>query len=270
LVHPIERLRYVARATGADPALLAQETAAALAALASDPSGLGLVPSCRRLVDRHPTNGPLWSLVARVLTAPEPTSEARRVVAELDADPTAGILAAELPQDATIVLVGWPDVAAAAVRRRGDVEALIIDSGGDGGQLAHRLAAGDNAAVAVPDAGMAAATVVADLVLLEVLAGGPSGVLAAAGSHACAAVARHRGIPVWAVSGSGRVLPGPLWDAMLARLDDRGDEPWERPAELVPATLLDAVVSPDGLDAGLVALDRPSCPVAPELLRRAG
>ena len=267
-MHPIERLRYVARATGADPALLAQETAAALAALASDP--IGLVPSCRRLVDRHPTNGPLWSLVARVLTAGEPAAEARRVVAELDADPTAGLLANELPQDATIVLVGWPDVAAAAVRRRGDVESLIIESGGEGGQLAHRLAGGDNEAVVVPDAGLAAATVVADLVLVEVLAGGPRGVLAAAGSHACAAVARHRSIPVWAVAGAGRVLPARMWDAMLARLDDRGDEPWERPAELVPATLLDAVVSPQGLEAGLDALERPSCPVAPELLRRAG
>lgn len=267
-MHPIERLRYVARATGADPALLAQETAAALAALASDPAGL--VPSCRRLVDRHPSNGPLWSLVARVLTAPEPANEARRVIAELDADPTASILAAELPQDATIVLVGWPDLAAAAVRRRGDIEALIVESGGEGGQLAHRLASGDNDAVAVPDAGMAAATVVADLLLVEVLAGGPSGVLAAAGSHACAAVARHRGVPIWAVAGAGRVLPGRLWEAMLARLDDRGDEPWERPTELVPATLLDAVVSPAGFEAGLAALDRASCPVAPELLRRAG
>jgi hypothetical protein len=57
---------------------------------------------------------------------------------------------------------------------------------------------------------------------------------------------------------------------MLARLDDRGDEPWERPAELVPATLLDAVVGPHGLEAGPAGLDRPSCPVAPELLRRAG
>jgi hypothetical protein len=267
-VHPIERLRYVARATGADPALLAQETAGALAALASDP--VGLVPSCRRLVDRHPTNGPLWSLVARVLTSAEPAVEARRVASELDADPTPGVLAAELPSDATVVLIGWPDVAAAAVRRRGDIEALIVESGGEGAQLADRLASADSEAAAVPDAGMAAATVVADLVLVEVLAGGPSGVLAAAGSHACAAVAHHRGVPVWGVAGAGRVLPGRLWDAMLARLDDRGDEPWDRAAELVPATLLDAVVGPHGVEAGRAGLDRPSCPVAPELLRRAG
>ncbi len=267
-MHPIERLRYVARASGADPALLAQETAAALAALADEPGAL--VPSCRRLVDRHPTNGPLWSLVARVLTSAEPVKEARRVVAELDADPTAGILAAELPEDATVVLIGWPDVAATAVRRRGDIETLIVESGGEGGQLAHRLASGDNEAVAVPDAGMAAATVVADLVLLEALAGGPSGILAAAGSHACAAVARLRGVPVWAVAGSGRVLPARLWEAMLGRLDDRGDEPWDRAAELVPAALLDAVVDPAGFEAGLAGLDRASCPVAPELLRRAG
>jgi hypothetical protein len=267
-VHPIERLRYVARATGADPSLLAQETAGALAAMAADP--IGLVPSCRRLVDRHPTNGPLWSLVARVLTAGDAAGEARRTAMELDGDPTAGILALHLPQDATVVLVGWPDLAAAAVHRRGDVEALIVDSGGDGSSLAHRLASGDSEAVVVPDAGVGAAVVVADLVLVEALAAGPTGALAAIGSHAAAAVAREAGIDVWAVAGVGRVLPEQLWDAMLSRLDERTDEPWEREAELVPTSLLSCVVGPDGFATGSEALLRPSCPVAPELLRRAG
>ena len=35
-MHPIERLRYVARASGADQTVLVQETAAALSAFAGD------------------------------------------------------------------------------------------------------------------------------------------------------------------------------------------------------------------------------------------
>ena len=57
-MHPIERLRYVARAAGEGSTLLACEAAGALAAFASDPAGL--VTACRRLVDRQPTAGPIW------------------------------------------------------------------------------------------------------------------------------------------------------------------------------------------------------------------
>src|SRR5215212_5910505 len=66
-VHPIERLRYVARASGVDQALLVRETASALGAFGSDPAGL--VTACRRIVSRHPTAGALWWLCGRVLTA---------------------------------------------------------------------------------------------------------------------------------------------------------------------------------------------------------
>ena len=69
-MHPIERLRYVARASGADQAVLVEETAHALRAFLDDPNGL--VTACRRIVDRHPTSAPLWWLCARVLTAPDP------------------------------------------------------------------------------------------------------------------------------------------------------------------------------------------------------
>ena len=73
-MHPIERLRYVARASGADQAVLVRETAGALAAFADDPAGL--VTACRRIVSRHPGSGPLWWLCSRVLTATEPMREA--------------------------------------------------------------------------------------------------------------------------------------------------------------------------------------------------
>ena len=70
-MHPIERLRYVARAVGADPSLLVRETAAALAdVMRVEP--VGLVPACRRLIDRHLTVAPVWWLCARLLTAGRP------------------------------------------------------------------------------------------------------------------------------------------------------------------------------------------------------
>ena len=73
-MHPIERLRYVARSSGAPQEVLVRETAGALAALGFDAAGL--VTACRRILDRHPVSGPLWWLCARVLTSNDPNNEA--------------------------------------------------------------------------------------------------------------------------------------------------------------------------------------------------
>jgi hypothetical protein len=268
-MHPIERLRYVARASGAEPSLLVRESAAALADVVRvEP--VGLVPACRRLIDRHLTTGPVWWLSARMLTAADPLQEAWLAAAELEEDPTADVLAAALPDDATVTIVGWPDLAASALRRRGDVEVLVADAMGDGSALARRLADHGTDVAVVPDSGVAAAAVVSDLVLVEALAAGPGGALAVAGSHGAAAAAFHAGVPVWAVTGVGRVLPAPLWDALLARMDQGEEEPWDRGVELVPAGLLTAVAGPSGTVATVEGLALSTCPVAPELLRHAG
>src|SRR3954453_22490711 len=71
-VHPIERLRYVARSSGAPQQVLVRETAGALAALGFDPPGL--VTACRRILDRHPLSGPLWGLAARGSTGKRPVA----------------------------------------------------------------------------------------------------------------------------------------------------------------------------------------------------
>ncbi|MGH9208547.1 MAG: hypothetical protein ACRD1G_18670, partial [Acidimicrobiales bacterium] len=64
-MHPIERLRYVARADGAGPSALVRAAAGALAGFSGEP--VALVTACRRLVDRHPAVGPMWWLAARVM-----------------------------------------------------------------------------------------------------------------------------------------------------------------------------------------------------------
>ncbi len=265
-MHPIEYLRYVARASGAEPALVASEAAAALAQMAAlEPAGL--VPACRRLVERHLTSGPMWWLSARVLGADDQRAAAREAAALLDGDRTMLCLAEALPDGASVTILGWPDLIGDALRRRGDVEALVVDAGGDGAILARRLADAGGEVALIPEGRVGSVAAVAELILVEAFVGGPAGVLAAPGSLAAAAVGAHLGTPVWAVTGVGRVLPDRLWDALAARFDETGGEPWERPAELVPASLLTAVVGPGGLVSAVEGLADATCPVAPELLR---
>jgi hypothetical protein len=268
-MHPIEHLRYVARATGADPAVVAREAAAALADMARiEPAGL--VPACRRLIERHLVSGPIWWISARILGADDPVRAARAVMDELANDRTDRHLAAALPDSATVLVVGWPDICGAALRSRGDAEVLVADSGGEGGPLVRRLDAAGSAATLVPDSGIGPAAAVADLVLVEALVAGPPGVMAAPGSLAAAAVAAHSCLPVWAITGVGRVLPSRLWDAFTTRLDQSGDEPWDRPAEMVGADLISAVVGPEGEVDTACGLAAATCPAAPELFRAAG
>jgi hypothetical protein len=268
-LHPIEHLRYVARATGADPALIASEAAVALADMARmQPAGL--LPACRRLIERHLTAGPVWWLSARMLRAEDPAAAGRAAAAELGEDPTAGQLAALLPDGVTVAIIGWPDVTSEALRLRGDAEVLVVDWASEGEQLARRLSDRGSDVALVPESGVGPAAVVADLVIVEALAAGPAGVLAVPGSLAAAAVAAHQQVPVWAVAGVGRVLPAPLWDALLSRLDESGSEPWDRGAEVVGADLIGQVVGPGGPATTAEGLQAATCPPAAELFRAAG
>ena len=63
VMHPIERLRWVARSPEGDLSLAAAEAAEALACFADDPAGL--VIASRRLIERRPAAGPLWWLASR-------------------------------------------------------------------------------------------------------------------------------------------------------------------------------------------------------------
>jgi len=261
--HPIERLRWVARAEGAGPSLLVREAAGALASIGDDLAGL--VTGCRRLIDRHPAVGPMWWLSARVLASSDPVHEAYQAAAELDADPTSPVLAAHLPADTTVTVLGWPEQAGDALHRRGDLEVLVVDSRGEGTSFARRLVASGVEAFEVREAGVAGAVRESGLVLIEASAVGPSGCIATAGSAAAAAVAAGLGIDVCVVAGAGRVLPGRLWDALLVRLAAMGDA-WELDDELVPREWVNTVSGPTGGTSFDEALQRADCPVVPELL----
>ena len=268
-MHPIEHLRYIARATGADPAVVAAEAADALVDMARiQPAGL--LPACRRLIERHISAGPVWWLSARMLREEDPVRAGRDAAEQLRCDATPNVLADALPDSATAAIVGWPDLTVDGLRRRGDVEVLVVDWESEGEHLVRRLRDRDQAAALISPSGAGPAAVVADVVVVEAQAAGPAGILATPGSLAVAAVAAHQQVPVWAVVGVGRVLPAPLWDAVLARLDESGIEPWDRSVEVVPADLIAQVIGPEGPADTADALARATCPPAPELYRSAG
>ena len=140
-----------------------------------DPAGL--VPACRRLVERHLTSGPVWWLSARVLGADDQRAAAREAAADPGPRPhLRHQVAAALPEGSSVLIIGWPDLVGDALRLRGDVEALVVDAGGEGAALARRLRDGGRRVgpgARRPASGSAAA--VAELVLVEAHVGGPVG-----------------------------------------------------------------------------------------------
>jgi hypothetical protein len=282
-MHPIERLRWVARAPEGDVSMVAAEAAEALACFADDPAGL--VVASRRLIERRPAAGPLWWLASRVLCALDPVFEAMDAAADLERDRTAVALAGDLP-GGTVAIVGWPDQAGAALRMRGRMGAgeggrsrgtggartpeeaatdrvVVVPSRNDGWGCADWLQSHGVDARLMRDGEVGVAGRRCVLALLEATAVGPDSFVAAAGSAALAAAARDAKRPVWLVAGVGRVLPGPLYEALLRRVGD--DAGWE----VVPLDAVDDVAGPGGpVPRG--RLPRSSCPVAAELLRFSG
>ena len=257
----MEHLRYVARAGDLSQDVLVRETASALGALASDP--VELVTVCRRIVDRYPVAGALWSMAAHVCASAQPHRAAQQFASEMRSDLTASHAADALPGGAKVCLLGWPDIAADGLTRRSDIEVRIIDAYGEGAGLARRLT-GDGCDVTdVPLTGLAAACSSADVILLEAAAAGPEAVIAAGGSHAAAAIGYVSSIEVWCVVGWGRALPQQFFEAAAASL---ADEPWECDEEVVPLGLCSHIVGPDGVEPA-ASWRRADCPLAAELLR---
>ena len=190
--------------------------------------------ACRRIVDRHPTSAPLWWLCARVLTSPDGQREAWDAVDEIEGDRTAAELAFALPEDATVCVIGWPELVGDALPPRGDVEVLAVDSLGEGSGLVRRLVQAGIDAVDVPTSGLGAAVCSSDVLLLEAVAVGPTGFVAVSGSLAAATVARHAEVPVWLAAGVGRMLPARMWDAVAGRRATRAADPWDLDEEVVP------------------------------------
>lgn len=264
-MHPIERLRYVARASGAPADDVVREAAASLAGFAEDPSSL--VTACRRLVDRHPANGPVWWLCARVLASSGSADEAWRCLDELSEDPTVDELGHALPADASVAVVGWPERLTPAFARRGDVEVRVIDVEGDGPGFVRLLERFDVAAVDVAVTGLAPAVARSNLVVLDATAVGPGVALVAPGSWAAAAVARTAQVPVWVVAGRGHLVAPRLWSSVVRRLAGAATAPWDHDQDHLPLDLVERLVGPHGPEPVAEAAQRIDTPDVPELRR---
>lgn len=265
----MERLRYVARAGDVPVVPLVREAAAALVTMADDP--MGLLTSCRRLVDRRPGCAPLVWLAARMLTGADPRSEAADAVAEIEADPTGHELDHGLAHGWLVAALGDSDIAGPVLRSRPDLRIVPADApDGDWFGLDYATApdrfgpAADDPDESAADAGNA------DVVVLESDCVGPSAALVPPGAVGAAARARASAVPVWLVAGVGRVLPERMWNLVMARLD--GAKP-PSGGELPDLEVLDLdrlvtrVVTPVGLRSPEQIRGRIDCPSAPELFR---
>lgn len=229
-MHPIERIRSLARATHLDPPTIAVEAADAIAETCEWEAEAAAVSVARRLLAWHPFVGPLWYSAGRILHAVDPSIEAVRLADELLDDPTALMLDAAIPEDAVPIVCGHaPGVD--AVARRGMVR---VES----------------------DANPV-------LVLVCATALGPDGLFAPAPALEMVQRAVESDGRVWAVAGRGTAVDARLW-ARLTDLHARGcSGPRSRvvsnawwdfddfggPAELdlVPLDCVSFVCGPDGL-----------------------
>jgi hypothetical protein len=280
-MHPIEHLRYVARAGEVDPVMLAEEAVRALCSLSYDERAL--VPASRRLLEAHPSAGPLWWSIAKLLVADDLYDGARRVIDELASDPTEDELAAAFSSDLVLVS-GLGETALGAIAMRPDIEVRLVGRRRRLRSLLRRLETSANIETYDEDE-LDDAVSDAQLVLIEVLAAGESGfLLDALDARLCESAARH-GVEVWAVVAGGRLLPEALFRTVLAvaapadgitqdendsfDADDYDD--WtasSRPSSsvLVSSDVARWVIGPTGAAAPSAALKRAVCPAPIELL----
>lgn len=262
-MHPIEQLRYVARASGADAGLLVEEAASALSVFGRDPAAM--LTASRRLLTRQPAVGPLWWMCAQMVTTPDARAAARAVAQELREDRTGRHLVDHLPDGATVAIAGWPDLTVAALPRRGDIQVLVVDIEGQGQSVVRRLERADVMAEAIDPANLAGVVEESDLVVVEAAAAGDAAALVDVGSVPLAATAKALGTPVWLAAGVGRRLLERYWQAIVERVEEPDLPSFLAPFEVLGLGLVDLVITPDG-PSRVGELTSPEMPLAPELL----
>lgn len=278
-MHPIEHLRYLARAGYADAPELVAETASALRGL-----GVGhanLVLTCRRIVERHPTCGPLWWLCAELLTALEPRDTLRRCVDRVRVDSTpahlSDHLAARFPDGGMFVVNGWSwEIALAAVQsaqsQSNDFEVCVVDGDNGADHMVRVLERNEVVTHLVEPQRAAAAVGECDAVVISTMFAGPENLWTPIGAAQLASVAYCAGIEVIATTPVGTRLPKVFTDAIVQLVDDdtRG-EAWHRDVEAVPLALLTTLVSDGGVEDAAALLARGiriEAPAATELTVR--
>lgn len=288
-VHPIESLRRIARSGDVDPVWLAQEAAEALGSLSYEAQAL--VPACRRLIEAHPSCGPLWWVASRIIVADDPYAAAYTAIEALADDPTSEELAASLPSEASVVIPARADLAA-AMRLRPDISITVVGTPYRLNEILRRFR-GDSDVIGVDQrdfdlAGSEALTGENHLVILEALAAGPDGVIVDQDQAALVTLAAMSLVPCWVMTGVGRTLPAELLAEIRSRtveastdespvLDDdyldllempgsHRSRRLERPTAFLGREQISVVVGPRGKALPELALRRAECKAPAELL----
>jgi|TARA_B110000444_G_scaffold29404_1_gene24526 hypothetical protein len=264
LIHPIERLRYVARAGGVDQTLLAREAADAVSSLWVEPAEL--VNACRRIVHHHPYAGAIWALVLRVLISPDPLETAGRFADLLAVDLTSKKVASSLSENTILSLIGWPDIAGRKLSQRPDISVRVSDAYGEGSGYARKLMSHGVQVTESPLTAIGQACATSDVVLIEATAAGSKGIVTASSALGGASTAKSFGVDVWVMVGEGRALPGSIFELTKRRL--QSEDTLQADEEYTLLNLADAIIGPNGLSQSGLPM-RADCPVASELLRSA-
>ena len=248
-MHPIERIRSLARASWLDPKTVAVEAADAIGDAYTWMDEAAAVLVARRLLAWHPYCGPLWWVCGEILHSIDPVKASRNVVDRLLDDTTGAALDAFLPDGALPHMVG---------------RISAMDD------LQSRRAAGS----------LASAThlVVGASVL------GPTALVSHSPAGDLVAEAHEREIPVWAVAEVATAVDARLWDRLEAQVAGAQARPsalavtdiwWDDNVTdapepcLVSIDSLDWICGPDGAEPPAeAAASAPSTP--PDLLDAVG
>lgn len=243
---------------------LVRETAMALSDFVGDDAVLLI--SCRRILDRQPSAAPLVWLIAHALAAPNPGPALWQAAEDIENDRTAAAIAYELPDDATVAVIGWSDWLGDVLRSRGDIGVVAIDIDGALEYELEDVLDPDQKALIVDPSGVGQALSEATHVLIGLDGLGQESCVARQGALSMAATARHRGLPVWGIAPTGVALPARMYSGLTRRWHESTQDPvWERPVEEIETALLDTVATHKGLVSVQDALRTSGCPIVPEL-----
>lgn len=264
--HPIERLRWIARAEGEPASVLAGEAAWTLAELAvTEPAAL--LTACRRLLERHPDCGPLWWAAARLVSADDALEEGRLAANELCSDSTPDRLASALRSAVTAgeeILLTVPADLCREALEKGRQWAVRLLSGHFGIRYEMRslgqLAGGVTGYLAGEEK---EALDGVSVLLVEALAAGGSRCLVEPVAAGALEAALAAGVPAWAVIGTGRALPVRLFERAAEESERRGS------GRAVPVRSFASAIGHDVTGDPGEVIASVTCPPGLELLHRA-
>jgi hypothetical protein len=263
-MHPIERLRWIARAEDEPAASLASEAAWTLGEL-TEHEPTALLTACRRLLDRHPACGPLWWVSAQLAAAGDPLEAGRRAAAELCSDPTVNRIGQALRSSYTatdvLVLTAPVDLVLPALESSKPYPLRVISTPWSLRRSMRALSAVVSSDVTGWSVGEEHEAVDgASVLLVEVLAAGGAEALASPGTAGVVRAANDLAVPVWAVIGVGRAIPDRLFEAAAERAGEDADR--------LGLDVFSLAIGPDHTGDPVDVAARVTCPPGPELLRR--